>query len=177
MKKAGGDVVDAICGHDVLAYLGHRPHLISVGDVDGFVCRGSKDTSLSERGQLLGAQQREQRPLADVHHGSHKTQPRFPGGRSQGWQGGGGRNGRGVTRRRGDFRRRIWCRRWWRARGRIIPADTFRQDETRGRCHHTEGHANKTSWSLKHKEAQHAVNLCCLCVKDQIPVMHLSEPQ
>lgn len=98
-------------------------------DVDGFISWVSKDTSLSDRGQFLCVQQREQWPLTDVHHGSRETHPSFSGRRSQGCRGRGGRNRRGMTRRRGDLRRRIWCRCRWGARSRIIPADN--SDRTR----------------------------------------------
>ena len=102
------------------------PYLAAMRDVDGFVSGRSKDTGLSDCGQLLSAQQREQGPLADVHHGSGETQPSPPGRRSQGWRGRGGRDGRGVTRRWEDVRRRRGrrCWRWWGAQSRIIPADT-----------------------------------------------------
>lgn len=105
------------------------PYLIAMCDVDGFVSGRSKDTGLSDCGQFLSAQQREQGPLADVHHGSGETQPSPPGRRSQGWRGWGGRDRRGVTRRWEDARRgrgrRCW--RWWGAGSRIIPADTDRK--------------------------------------------------
>lgn len=108
------------------------PYLIAMCDVDGFVSGRSKDTGLSDCGQFLSAQQREQGPLADVHHGSGETQPSPPGRRSQGWRGWGGRDRRGVTRRWEDARRgrgrRCW--RWWGAGSRIIPADTDRKKKT-----------------------------------------------
>ena len=49
------------------------PHLIAMCDVDGFIRRGPKHTGLFDCGCLLSAQQREQGPLADVHHGSRRT--------------------------------------------------------------------------------------------------------
>lgn len=48
----------------------HAPHLVAVCDVNGFVSGRPEHAGLTHTGQLLGAQQREQRPLADVHHGA-----------------------------------------------------------------------------------------------------------
>ena len=42
--------------------------LVVVGDVDGLIGRGAKDTGLPDRDELLSRHQREEWPFADVHH-------------------------------------------------------------------------------------------------------------
>ena len=65
-----------------------------MGDVERLVGRVPEHAGLPHGGRLLGAQQAEQRPLADVHHGARAAGPARAGGRGR---------GRGRSRgRRGD---------------------------------------------------------------------------